>query len=1070
MSAANQSALVPLSEDLQRKVEAVQHLRKALHDAYIAESTESTGRASTGPPPAVDVHRTLDAPTLALLKAPNYPFLLCEGAPPSYVPPPVPYDVEGEVSNMKSKVLQVQRDLVVFREKQRRSHDAAPASKNSEKVKEALRNELVEFLDGHECFSALAWQVSSLQWFYRWVLSHSISHLWNAKDQLEFVLTEDDQPLPDSAEAMDAALEVYPFTEAVALLDNDRQSVIALERRRLHSVSRTFRDRLPPAAITAATSCYLSSEEKYMYQEFYNQSEHLLLLLDHTMLMERSASMSSSNRRRASPASHTSRISAMRDGDPADTTALVQQPPATAGEVSDIEGLTQEALAAYNAEYDVIRTLIDTIRERRREGVQFAVSNDEYKRSRTAQLAVYGCVVSDMNLMAQQMTVAKEFLEKYEDWIRLHGFDTHDGLMQLLVERSGGSRWPLLSTPGAGTCDGGSGGHSCFTPPTAVWAQSQPNRDDASAPNAGGARQPLASPGSSTPRTAPASSGANDGGKPLNGAAAPGSRDNKRPLTGANGGAPRSDVKTTRSGSFSRTPGGIAEVYFTLLRHVDEQLASRPCRDDSEGDSTPRLGRLWMAVAMRQTVLRLAQSQWTASSMLTSLDEIEEQLLISLRQRATYEALTGNACALLVMVKELLTLSRKTMSTVSAGLTEVRVALHNSSTGDDLKQEVDFALSPVESERWGAVLDSLWFQADPSGAANGGLLSCVEHASANLAAPHFLRMEKVTIPVVPPFTSAASSTTRSVPVMSLFYRTEPAAVQTASSTLPATTIAAALLRDTASASSKGHRGVVVAQCARRYRYARAALAALYAVESKGLLPCYGCRIGECNDAPLDTALFLSMPQSSDTMSVLVGLLPPGATQLLRIFNRTELKRTPVSATATPFDVYTKEEINFSSIGMMVSALLSRIGTSSRPILKDLVMMAESTLEQANWECKSHVVPKSFAKATTHPTAMSCAAAKGRAISIQRETSMPNRNSISLRRFISPLLRHMDDYLATADFAQMAAEEEGEGERRPNGHDGPIPSPAASVTTRKTDMYGGQSKGSPSPSAVRPRGH
>lgn len=62
----------------------------------------------------------------------------------------------------------------------------------------------------------------------------------------------------------------------------------------------------------------------------------------------------------------------------------------------------------------MIIMLLDTIAQRRRDNVFYDISEEEYASSRQAAIAVYGCVASDISLMAFQMTVAAEFLGKYE--------------------------------------------------------------------------------------------------------------------------------------------------------------------------------------------------------------------------------------------------------------------------------------------------------------------------------------------------------------------------------------------------------------------------------------------------------------------------------------------------------------------------------------------------------------------------------------------------------------------------------------------------------------------------------
>ncbi|CCW60905.1 unnamed protein product [Phytomonas sp. EM1] len=100
--------------------------------------------------------------------------------------------------------------------------------------------------------------------------------------------------------------------------------------------------------------------------------------------------------------------------------------------------------------------------------------------------------------------------------------------------------------------------------------------------------------------------------------------------------------------------------------------------------------------------------------------------------------------------------------------------------------------------------------------------------------------------------------------------------------------------------------------------------------------------------------------------------------------------------------------NFSSIGLMLSTVLSRVAIP-RPVLKGLYTLAETLKGQAVREIRTGEVPKAFANATTHPIPSLCEPAKRRAMSIQRESTV-NRNSLSLHLFITPILECVEEFM------------------------------------------------------------
>ncbi|KAK7201348.1 hypothetical protein NESM_000197100 [Novymonas esmeraldas] len=1048
-------ALIPHTKELQREVEAVQQLRRTLHDAYIVEAKagQRAMRDVEKPPTAMEVRRTVDAPTLQVLKSPNYPFTLCEEAPPSYVPPPVPYDVEGEIDSLKKRVLQVQEDF----QRYQATHSRAGASLTTSQV--------LDFFSHSAVFAEMAWEVSSLQWFYRWVLSHSISHLWNCKEQLEYVLCEHDAGLPQTVEEMDDCLRAHPFSAAVSILDSERQAVVAQERRRLRSVSRTFRDRVPAAAVTAATSCYLSPEEKYMYQEFFNQSEHMLLLLNHTLMLNKANGLAAAAPDGASRGRLSSSQSHGRSTSP-ESGALFVVNESAIGEM-DTAGLAEETLHAVSAEQEVISTLMAAIRERQRRGESFEVSAAERERSRAAQTAVYGCVLSDMSLMAHQMNLTVEFVEHYESWLKLRGYDTHDLLMSELSKRSGGTAWPTLGLHGSG-CNAHRHGH--FVPPTEAMMRyqraphpttpseatdytSHRSPTDARTSLARQLPPPIAASGEST--TSLASAPALVAPSPP-----PPPQQPHRPAASAVDAHVVVSPSSAPLAARLETDSAVANAFYSLLLHTSEAAhdgtrASVAAAAADRGVDT--LGRAWLTVSVRHVVLKLLRCEWSAAELSQTMSQTEEALLSVVGRKGPFTHLTAVAAALCVVVQEVarLAVARSTVRSLTA---EVPVAVHIPGSVDDYAKAVADAAQPVERQRWGAVLDAVWGQVDPSTAASGGLVFSPAAGAAGPvpsnthSAVHFLYVESMDIPASPAGDDVATILLR--------YRLPRMSPAAETSRRVAPTLAAVA---EAQPSSRGGLS--------RYHLARRALVALYELEAKGLLPCFACRVSEVGDVPFTQMIYVAFDDGSTSSVVDKGhvphlcMLPPAAMELRRV--HAAVGTAPTESFAATYAA----PVSYNSIGLLVGGMLEDMAART-PVLHLLYMAAATAKEQAASDIQAGVVPKTFANASTHPTPIACAPTKTRAISIQRE-SVANRNPTSSRRFTTPLLRHIDDTISSVELSGVGSSV---GWRSNNAsidtlasvstpHAGAAPEPPSTVG-RQTQMVGGGTN-SPSPSAVRP---
>ncbi|AYU82241.1 hypothetical protein LdCL_330033000 [Leishmania donovani] len=1047
-------SLVPHTQELQREVEALQQLRRSLHDAYIVEDKAGHRPVKNVRKPLqpIDMRRTVDAPTLSVLKSPNYPFTLCEEAPPSYVPPPVPYDVEGEIDSLKQRVLQVQEDFQSYQK--RHSRGGTPLS----------ASQVLDFFSQNKAYAEIAWEVSSMQWFYRWVLSHSISHLWNCKEQLEYVLTDHGESLPQTVEEMDACLQAYPFAAAVSILDSDRQAVVAQERRRLRSVSRIFRENVPSIAVTAATSCYLTPEEKYMYQEFFNQSEHMILLLNHTLLLNEANSASASALQ-----SHTESASrgllfnsqSRAHGYLQDSDALSLPSEPTIG-VMDTASLTKETLNAVAAEQEMIAALMKAIRERQQRGECFEVSAAEGERTRAAQVAVYGCVLSDMSLMAHQMNLTVEFMEHYESWLKLHGYDSHDQLMNALSKRSGGTAWPTLSIYGE---YGAADGHDHFVPPTESMMRYYRPREKAprEAVDAKG-KNPSSETCKPVGRSM-APSGGDSGGSAGSFPSAPLAAAPSKAAAAANVVNEHMVVSPASMpiSAWQETDSEVANAFYALLIHANEAVRKSRAAVAEKDDAVERT---WLTACMRYAVIKMLRRDWCAADVAKGMLTSEEALLAVVGRKGAFSCMKSTAAALCVVVKEVARLCAARSSPPSL-VAEVPVAVHIPDDVDNYAKVVTDVTNPVEQQRWGSLVDAVWFQADPSSASCGGLLFHPMSADGELTGPipcnkqsalHFLYIEAICMPP-----TAVASGVVSVALRYRIPRMSPAAD---TSRRVAPTLAAV---SDAQPSSRGGLS--------RYHLARRVLMALFEIEAKGLLPCFACRVSEVSVVPLVQMVYVAFDDGNTSSVVDKGhvphlcMLPPAAMELKRMDIRVGAAPAPKHLTDALYAAYA-EPVNFSSIGLLVGGALEDMA-SRAPTLHDLYMTAATVLEQATFDVKSGATPKAFANASTHPTPIACAPAKTRAMSIQREPVI-NRNSTSIGRFISPLLRHIDDRISSWEFGDGISSVGGVSNNASTNtqssvwtqRDAAAPEPA-SLTGRQTELVGRIDTASPSPSAVRP---
>ncbi|KAG5495221.1 hypothetical protein JKF63_02276 [Porcisia hertigi] len=1047
-------ALEAQKEELQRQVETVQQMRLSLHDASIAE-----GKVSQGDPKderrlrsAPMVRRTVDAPTLTVLKSPNYPFTLCEEAPPAYLPPPVPYDVEGEVESLKQRVLQVQEDLQMYQNKHNRG--GAPLS----------ASQTLDFFSQSNTYAEMAWEVSSLQGLYRWVLSHSISHLWNCKEQLEYVLTEHGQDLPKTVEEMDASLQAYPFIAAVSILASDRQEVVAQERCRLRSSSRTFRDKVPARAVTAATSCYLSAEEKYMYQEFYNQSEHMLLLLSHALMIDKANGTTSTALKPRQNKTSTGQLSHFQSQDCGflqDKGAALLPSVAVIGEM-DIDTLATETFFALSAEREVITALMKVIQTRQERGECFEASATERERRRSAMVAVYGCVLSDMSLMAHQMNLIVEFIEHYEAWLRLHGYDNHDQLMNALSQRSAGTPWPTLDTDG----DRGSrDGHSHFVPPTEMMTRYyRPPQKKASEVLGIERRRSASETGKSVTRSKASpvtnSSGSSPALRPPPTAAVHAKTAAAKVADAHSVVSPISALR----GTLQRARNEVAGAFHALLIHATEAAGDKAA---AGWDADRAIGRLWLTACVRYTVIKLLRHEWRALEVAKNMPTTEDTLLALVGGERALPHMNSTAAALCVVVQGMarLIMARSPPRSLIA---EVPITVHIPNDVDNYAKAVSDVTNVVEQQRWGSLLDALWFQVDPSAASSGGLLFSAIAGEGEVTGPvptnsqgaaHFLYIECIEMP--------SNAVTYGVASITMCYRLPRMSPAAKTSRRVAPTLAS--LSDAQPSSREG---------LSRYHLARRALSALSQVEAKGLLPCFACRLSEVSSVPLNQMIYITF-DDGDTATVVdenhaphLCMLPPAAMELRRLHAIVGMAPAPTRATDELYMAF-EESVNFGSVGLLIAALLEDMAAPT-PVSHDLYMAASTVREKAVSDIKRGVPPEEFEKVTTHPISIACGPEKVRVMSIQRE-SVANRNSILVRPFIAPLLRHIDDRISSLVLGEDTHSKFNKGLNNSSIRtqaSGWKPRAAAeaelqSVTSRQTEMVGGDGRTSSSPSAVRP---
>lgn len=868
--------IVPRADHLDGRWSAVLSLRREMQK--IGTPNDTSPADST-----IDPGRTVDAPTLALLKSPYYPFTLCEEAPASYIPPPVPFDVNEEISRLRDLLCAVQSELDVYR----MQLNGANAGDTADGL--LTPSAVVTFLNDSIPYMDLAWGISSLQWFHLWVLSHSISGLRTAIEQLEYVLTDHGQALPESAEVIEENIRQCPFPMAVDRVEKDRKAVIQLERERLNSKSRTYRDRVSSSVITAVTSPFLSAEEKYMYQELFNETEYRMQT-HHLAKMKNRVS-------RGSSVVNSSTMSGVNS-------SLVRS--SLTVFYPEIHTTVEDALLTLDREEEMITKLIRTIQERKAANIRFDKSEVEKEASRRAQITVYGCLLSDEQLMSIQQNAVRTFLMDYQGWVGHLNFGSHDDLMAKLSEFSGEhGRWPAPEPT------------SYYT----VYQERFQAQNNYGTTWQRGGDVKNAELGSFAGEFLRREHGVNNS----SGISSVATDDGDLHHTGTGMRVLDSGVSSAPSSSSN---SGVSESLFALLQGVFQK---RNRENPSFYPSS--LNRLWMIFAVRLATQNFVHLKWDPSTFLHESDTCENTLRRMVNSSSSVLLSNGSeVISVLFKIIQCLcnVLLRKPYSSFMYEVAYINVPpLY---TKDSLTSSAsDSFLTSFEVSQWAALLDALWFQIDPSNQANGGFLE-----DTNLQSLPSVRFFKL------------SAATFSKPMLQLFYGVDEN--QGGTTVYTVREIAEKPLTFLRTAED-------------RYRFAFQLFSAFQKLENAGILSFYACRVHEVPFVQLVDVVFVYChSEGGRDCWDSFGLLPPAAVELKRmeVGRNTSLPTSPNSYSSP---------INFSSVLLQVGDVLTFLSTVPKPVLSLMYYYGEMLREQGFWEVENNVVPHAFIASYSYPMNM-----------------------------------------------------------------------------------------------------
>ncbi|SCU73000.1 uncharacterized protein TEOVI_000458400 [Trypanosoma equiperdum] len=409
-------------------------LRQELRNTH--ENPDASSEAAVSYTDPLD--RTLDAKSLNVLKLPTFPFIVCESAPSMYQTP-IPYDVEKAVAVLQDEVYALESKFRDIEDEQgfiapfceessltsrEDGADSLAISEDRWRKDEKLRL-FMEVAGSDTCFADVSWDISVMRWYTRWITSHSLSCLREVRDQLEYVLSE--FGVPGEREIRKAVARMT-FAEAVYTLEQDRDDVIEFERRRMASAARTYRKRLTISAVTACSNSFLTLEERYLYQEFYDQSEHALQLLHHAMHMCSTLQSCGSTEQQAGD------IDSARNVSPSKAVSCAP----SCSDTRDVWCLTEAAMKTLKQEQNLITRLLGSIHSRQEGSCLKVELEKKRRRSRIAALVVYKCVVDDMEMLSRHVKVATDLLRDYDGWVNYRsGISSHDIILQMNVNQRG---------------------------------------------------------------------------------------------------------------------------------------------------------------------------------------------------------------------------------------------------------------------------------------------------------------------------------------------------------------------------------------------------------------------------------------------------------------------------------------------------------------------------------------------------------------------------------------------------------------------------------------------------------
>ncbi|EKF29966.1 hypothetical protein MOQ_006233 [Trypanosoma cruzi marinkellei] len=940
-------ALTP--QQVAEEMKVISLLRQELSNTHVNYDEKPLAELPFEP-----AHRTVDAKTLRTLKCTSYPFIVCEEAPTSYQAP-IPYRLERVIERLREELRSLEENLknaeALQRESTGRQRSTSPSHGGygrdgsrrypKEQGKQTRKEDAVQlFLEvvGRDAgFANLSKEVSMVRWYTRWVSSHSFICLEEALEQVEYVISEGG--LTTEADLVEA-MQQFSFVEAVSTLENDRRQVVEAERHRMHSHSRTFREHVSPLSITAATSSFLTPEEKYWYQECYNQTEHVMTMLNHVLYVQfaskgRDSSLVSSGGFCPITLEAGSNFFSMKE-----TTSVEEE--------SQI--LSDAAMRALRQERDVITNLLRKIQDRQENGVMLNLTREQYRKSLLAAMVVYKCLVDDMVMLRSQKSLAAEFLAQYDNWI-FHRCGTND---QAVIRRLG-----------IATCEG--------SPPKLLMGHTTP-RGNSNSPSH--------------------------------------EREISVPLS-----------CYSPMGQLPRHVEEVCESFMSLLK-----LSRRPFGTDNSTGVRENVYRRWMCLSLRYTCMQIVRGRWPGDLLFDGMDEIASNLI---RLVSDYNSnpgavqphlteltavlrcflgLVAEGAARRQAQREFPGINNGTASSLalasanaSSGVTSVAMRTFDVSVTFSLDRDIasmERAANIIDEDEdvWGAIFDALWFQADPTGRAHGGFLSCKDFGMDVEKPFVFLRLGSITLPDRLPKTAEG----RRFPkvYMSLHYVIHTADMSPARSLTEVAEGDATVMASTS---------VVT-----RYGYMRRMLYIFSILERRKLIQDYACRVEEVELVPIENAVFLSRKRdkkitntrliysahpppgnggdasTGEKYTTVVGLIPPAAVQLMR-YN--------AIPTGTEYPVSRGTRPTLTTLNLLLGTMLKKIALCRSPLLDKMYKMGDTLCEQG--------------------------------VGVAEEKD--NDNGSQGKPLVLPILRAFDEYISSPGFEKSVKEADDEMRQQSTQH-------------------------------------